>query len=173
MTAITDQPKNMNLLTDVQFRFDIKKLPNVSFFLQQCSFGGLQVASQNIGVPGRSNYNRNTGVIEYEPFVIIFLVDEYLKNWQEIHDWMVKEGGVHSEAVLTILSSSMNPTMEIHFKELCDNEILRNIAQNFTTQWFKLFEPIEKIQCRSCKKESYLISSESRTCQNSSCGSTL
>ena len=118
MTAITDQPKNMNLLTDVQFRFDIKKLPNVSFFLQQCSFGGLQVASQNIGVPGRSNYNRNTGVIEYAPFVIIFLVDEYLKNWQEIHDWMVKEGGVHSEAVLTILSSSMNPTMEIHFKEI-------------------------------------------------------
>jgi len=46
--------------------------------------------------------------------------------------------------------------MEVHFKELCDTEILRNIAQNFTTQWFKLFEPIEKIQCNSCKKESYL-----------------
>ena len=28
--------------------------------------------------------------------------------------------------------------MEVHFKELCDTEILRNIAQNFTTQWFKL-----------------------------------
>ena len=63
--------------------------------------------------------------------------------------------------------------MEVHFKELGDAEILRNIAQNFTTQWFKLFEPIEKIQCSSCKKESYLISSENRICQNSSCGSTL
>lgn len=63
--------------------------------------------------------------------------------------------------------------MEVHFKELCDTEILRNIAQNFTTQWFKLFEPIEKIQCNSCKKESYLISSENRICQNSSCGSTF
>ena len=63
--------------------------------------------------------------------------------------------------------------MEVHFKELEDAEILRNIAQNFTTQWFKLFEPIEKIQCSSCKKESYLISSENRICQNSSCGSTL
>ena len=63
--------------------------------------------------------------------------------------------------------------MEVHFKELGDAEILRNIAQNFTTQWFKLFEPIEKIQCNSCKKESYLISSENRICQNSSCGSTL
>ena len=63
--------------------------------------------------------------------------------------------------------------MEVHFKELCDTEILRNIAQNFTTQWFKLFEPIEKIQCNSCKKESYLIASEGKICQNSSCGSTF
>jgi len=63
--------------------------------------------------------------------------------------------------------------MEVYFKELCDAEILRNIGQNFNTQWFKLFDPIEKIQCGSCKKESYIISSENRICQNSSCGSTL
>jgi len=63
--------------------------------------------------------------------------------------------------------------MEVYFKELCDAEILRNIGQNFNTQWFKLFEPIEKIQCSSCKKESYIISSENKICQNSSCGSTL
>ena len=63
--------------------------------------------------------------------------------------------------------------MEVHFKELCDSELLRNIAQNFTTQWFKLFEPLEKIQCNSCKKESYLTASENRVCQNSSCGSTF
>ena len=63
--------------------------------------------------------------------------------------------------------------MEVYFKELCDAEILRNIGQNLNTQWFKLFEPIEKIQCSSCKKESYIISSENRICQNSSCGSTL
>jgi len=63
--------------------------------------------------------------------------------------------------------------MEIHFKELCDTEILRNIAQNFTTQWFKLFEPIEIIQCNSCKKESYFASAENRICQIPSCGSTF
>jgi len=63
--------------------------------------------------------------------------------------------------------------MEVYFKELGDAEILRNIAQNFTTQWFKLFEPIEKIQCNSCKKESYITLSENRICQNSSCGSTF
>jgi hypothetical protein len=59
--------------------------------------------------------------------------------------------------------------VEVFFKELCDTDILRNIAQNFTTQWFKLFEQIEKIQCPSCKKESYLILSENKVCQNPIC----
>ena len=70
------------------------------------------------------------------------------------------------------LSSTID-NMDIHFKELCDAELLRNIAQNFTTQWFKLFELIEKVQCKSCKNESYLASHEKKICQNQICGSIL
>jgi len=73
-----------------------------------------------------------------------------------------------------VIDSSLTiDDMEVHFKELCDSELLRNIAQNFTTQWFKLFEPLEKIQCNSCKKESYLTASENKICQNPSCSSTF
>ena len=64
-------------------------------------------------------------------------------------------------------------SMEVYFKELCDVELLRNIAQNFTTQWFKLFELFEKIECKSCKNENYLASSEKKICQNQRCGATL
>ena len=63
--------------------------------------------------------------------------------------------------------------MEIYFKELCDAELLRNIAQNFTTQWFKLFELFQKIECKSCKNENYLTSSEEMICQNQKCSATL
>ena len=63
--------------------------------------------------------------------------------------------------------------MEVYFKELCDTELLRNIAQNFTTQWFKLFEPLEKIKCILCEEDNYLTSSEKRICQNASCCSIL
>jgi len=63
--------------------------------------------------------------------------------------------------------------MEVYFKELCDTELLRNIAQNFTTQWFKLFEPLQKIQCNSCKKDNFITQSENKTCKNPDCGSTL
>ena len=69
--------------------------------------------------------------------------------------------------------SLMIDDMEIYFKELCDAELLRNIAQNFTTQWFKLFELFEKIECMACKNENYLTSSEKMICQNQKCSATL
>ncbi len=63
--------------------------------------------------------------------------------------------------------------MEKYFKEICDSGLLRNIAQNFTTQWFKLFDKIEKIQCNSCKQEIYLGKSEDRFCTNPECKSAI
>ena len=63
--------------------------------------------------------------------------------------------------------------MEKYFKEVCDSGLIRNIAQNFTTQWFKLFDKIEKIQCNSCKQEIYLGKSENRFCTNPECKSAI
>ena len=54
--------------------------------------------------------------------------------------------------------------MEKYFSKLCEIGIMRNIAQNFTTQWFKLFEPLEKIFCPSCKSESPINKSEEKNC---------
>src|SRR3990172_6800788 len=59
--------------------------------------------------------------------------------------------------------------MEKYFKDICDSGLVRNIAQNFTTVWFKLFNSIEKIQCNSCNQETYLGKSEARICLNSEC----
>ena len=54
--------------------------------------------------------------------------------------------------------------LEQYFSKLCDIGIMRNIAQNFTTQWFKLFEPLEKILCPSCSCESPINKSEEKNC---------
>ncbi|MGI9566221.1 MAG: hypothetical protein ACR2LL_04315 [Nitrosopumilus sp.] len=63
--------------------------------------------------------------------------------------------------------------VETFFKEICDSGLARNIAQNFTTIWLKLFDPVEKLHCNSCNKEIYLGISEERLCPNPSCKSTL
>jgi len=63
--------------------------------------------------------------------------------------------------------------MEKYFQEICDCGLVRNIAQNFTTIWFKLFDSVEKIHCNSCNQDIYLGKSESRVCTNLKCKATI
>ena len=70
-----------------------------------------------IGLPQLQGFARSTGTIQYEELTIAFLVDEYLKNWMEIYNWLTGQPS-YTSGVLTILSSSMNPTIEAHFKQL-------------------------------------------------------
>lgn len=64
----------------------------------------------------------------------------------------------------TIEQSLVIDDMEKYFNELCDSGLMRNIAQNFTTQYFKLFDEIERVKCNSCNNESPIGKSESRIC---------
>lgn len=63
--------------------------------------------------------------------------------------------------------------MEKYFQAICDSGLVRNIAQNFTTVWFKLFDSVEKIHCNSCNQEIYLGKSESRICLNPECNASI
>lgn len=54
--------------------------------------------------------------------------------------------------------------MEPHFEELCNSGLMRNIAQNFTTQWFKLFDPLEEKTCSSCGTQNLLSKAEEQNC---------
>jgi len=118
MTSLTDQPKNINPLADVQFKFDVAALPNTSFFIQTVNLPGISLEAAVIATPQLQNFSRHTGIITYEALDVTFMIDEYLKNWQEIYEWMIGEENKYTSAVLTILSSSMNPTMEFHFKDI-------------------------------------------------------
>jgi len=118
MTSLTEQPKNINPLADVQFKFDVAALPNTSFFIQTVNLPGISLEGQTIATPQLQNFSRHTGVITYEALDVTFMIDEYLKNWQEVYEWMIGPEDKYTSAVLTILSSSMNPTMEVHFKDI-------------------------------------------------------
>ena len=41
-------------------------------------------------------------------------------------------------------------TWKVISKKLKNDGLVRCIAQNFTTQWFKIFNDVEKITCNSC-----------------------
>ncbi len=62
---------------------------------------------------------------------------------------------------------------EKYFQEICDTGLARNIAQNFTTIYFKLFDVVEKLHCNSCGLDVFLGKSEERFCPNPSCKASL
>lgn len=61
--------------------------------------------------------------------------------------------------------------LEGQILELCHSNLTRNIAQNFTTIWLKLFEPVEKLHCSACNSDVYLGKLEERVC--TSCKSAI
>ena len=118
MSALASQPKNINPLADIQFKFDVAALPNTSFFIQTVNLPGIGLEGATLATPQLTNFSRHTGVITYEPLSVTFMIDEYLKNWQEVFEWMIGEENKYTSAVLTLLSSAMNATMEFHFKDI-------------------------------------------------------
>ena len=62
--------------------------------------------------------------------------------------------------------------LEPYVNELCSAGLARNIAQNFTTIWLKLFDPLKKHHCGSCNFDVYLGESE-KQCPNPKCKATI
>ena len=63
--------------------------------------------------------------------------------------------------------------VEQYFNQLRDGGLIRQIAQNFTTNYYKLFDVVEKMKCNSCNQEVYLGKMESRVCPNSDCKASI
>lgn len=59
--------------------------------------------------------------------------------------------------------------LESYISEICDSGLARNIAQNFTTIWLKLFENMKQIHCNSCDNDIFLGPTEKQICPNPSC----
>jgi len=139
MNAVTQQPDNLNFLYPQQARFVLKRAPNLTFFTQSISQPGMTLGEwdQNnpfvkIPLPGNQ--------ITYEPFTMRFRIDEDMKNYLEIHDWMIKigfpddftqsgfrappgganlvEDNIHSDGTLMIMTSAMNPNIEVTFIDM-------------------------------------------------------
>ncbi len=124
--------QNLNILGDNNFHFEIQELPNVSLFAQNFAVPG--VAMGRALVPTSNiDYNVPGDKVEFEDLVITFMVDEYMKNFIEVYNWMVALGFPEStdqfkkmkdnytpfteksDIILTITTNKFNPHTRIHF----------------------------------------------------------
>jgi len=84
------QPKNINFLSASGFHFTILELPHVDYFCQSCNIPGL-----NLGVAEEYTPFAKIpwqGDLVFEDLMISFKVDEDLKNYLEVWNWIVGLG---------------------------------------------------------------------------------
>ena len=139
MTATNRNPSNPNFLQPNKFQLNFARSPNVQYFCQSLSVPGISMSEVpqmtpfvDIFVPGEKAI--------YDLLNITFLVDEELKSWIEIHDWIramtfpkefAEYGKLdrlnkytthvqtktpqYSDATVTLLSSSNTPYYKFKF----------------------------------------------------------
>jgi len=137
MTQLDYITANKNFLSPLGFKFQIKKLPNVNFFVQSTNIPGLSIAQSPeapnpfVAIPYSGDH------ILYNEFKITFKVDEDLKNFLELHYWLrglgfpeefneyrliaeedkLAGGGLKSDASLIITTNGKSPNIECVFED--------------------------------------------------------
>ena len=79
--------ENRNFLSPIGFKFTIDRMRGVEFFCQSASIPSISLGSADTGT--RLNKIKNPGdELQYEDLFLRFLVDENMKNWYQVADWM-------------------------------------------------------------------------------------
>jgi hypothetical protein len=141
MSALANQPTNLNYLSPLGFRFSVNRIAIFTHFVQTINipdlvFGniGLVTPFVKLPVPGDQ--------IQFGELSASFKVDEDMQAYTDIYDWMIALGypdnfnqyravapinapaadstskGNYSDATLTILSSAYNPIVEVVFYDI-------------------------------------------------------
>ena len=140
MTVLTRNPTNPNPLQPNKFVLNFSRLPNIQYFCQSVNVPGISLSEAVITNPFVDLYSPGEKPI-YDLLNITFIVDEELKSWIEVHDWIramtfptkfeeyrqlprLSKNTVNrpefpqfSDASITIFSSSMKPYYRIKYYE--------------------------------------------------------
>ena len=90
-SPLARQPDQLDYASPTQFRFGIKQLPKVEFFTINANLPGIEGGTIDLFTPYK-NIPVMGDKITYSPLTITFIVDEYLENYQSLHDWMTGIG---------------------------------------------------------------------------------
>jgi len=91
MTVLDRQPDKLDYLSPTQFRFGIHQLPKVQFFTTSVNIPGINMGEAIFPTPFK-DIPIMGDKLTYENLDITFIVDEFLENYQSLHEWMTAIG---------------------------------------------------------------------------------
>jgi hypothetical protein len=124
------------MLSPLGYVFQVRKLPDVNFFLQRVTLPEISVTPVQqpnpfVKIPHPGDH------IEYNVLDLVFKVDEDMNNYRQVHNWIRGTGfpeeldeyqelvsntsfigaGLKSDASLIITTNLKNPNIEIVFED--------------------------------------------------------
>ena len=89
--AIDRQPTKLDYASPTQFKFGINQLPKVEFFTVGANIPGINLGDAMFPTTFK-DIPMMGDKLTYDNLSITFIVDEYLENYQSIHEWMTAIG---------------------------------------------------------------------------------
>lgn len=91
--ALEQVPSTVNLQSPLGFRFFIKRLPNVAFFVNKMNLPGITLPAAEEATPFMMLPKPGDHVV-YEQLVLNFRIDEGMENYFSLQDWLQTIGGL-------------------------------------------------------------------------------
>ncbi len=134
MSVIDTQPVNQSFLSPLGFKLQIKKTPTTNYFVQKVTLPSVSLGTADIETPFTKVPFPGTK-LTFGYLRVTFKVDEDMRNYLEIYDWLKTVGfpdnfaqyasiagatlasgdGIYSDITLMVMSSAMNPNKEVTF----------------------------------------------------------
>jgi hypothetical protein len=139
MTALTRNPLNPNFLHPNKYQLNFGRMPNIQYFCQSVTVPGISMSEIPQATPFSDLYIPGDKPI-FDLLNVTFLVDEEMKAWLEVYEWIrgmtfptsfeeyqnlsklnpdVLNGKPqYSNATITVLSSANNPIVRFHYYDV-------------------------------------------------------
>ncbi len=136
MDARLETPESINFVNPLIFKFQIKKTPTINYFVQTVNVPGISMQSVNqpnpfVKIPYGGDH------LQFDDLTISYKVDEDLRNYMELYNWIKSLGfpddykqykqlsdkpiiggeGLSSDISVIIMNNSRIPTYEITFRD--------------------------------------------------------
>jgi hypothetical protein len=121
---------SINYLSPVEFNLTIKRLPNTEFTIQRATIPSINLQAVNQPTPFNMIYQQ-ADKLNYSEFRLTFIINEDMKNYIEVFDWMhgisspqkysqfknlkESEDGLNSDITLLVLNSKKRPNILFTF----------------------------------------------------------
>jgi hypothetical protein len=86
-TALPNTPNNQNFLHPNKFQFSFSRVPNIQYFCQAVTVPGISLGEIPVSTPFVEKYSPGEKAI-YDMINVTFAIDEEMRSWLEIHDWI-------------------------------------------------------------------------------------